>query len=348
MSQWFRTTKMLEEAPKSSSSDGIGYNGSYLKQIKLGETATPLLFIEGEYPAYQKADVSVPYYEYPRHTFKETREGRPYIRSFLCAKDKENGVKCPTCVLQFDKEDKRISTRKMRYFNVIALDWFYLHTNDYGDEIYKQPETPSQRRQWDEQGIPKVFGRSGYLELGPGHAGQLIDLAKQIGQTCAMCVEPNKKAARLTPSKYNCRSCKRTIIDIETTNLSKSELEAASNKSYRCKCGVEDLLDIEWECERCKDPRPAEIFDVVLPLAKRGRDTDTSIVIPHGEEATFIDHYKVPFEGTQVALFDGTQFHKSIQNLYTQLDFKELFKVERNPAFHEKMMSNHSGKSSYK
>jgi hypothetical protein len=339
MTQWFRTTKMLEEQTTKSASDGIGYNDSYLKQIKLSEAAVPLLFVEGDYPSYKDASVRVPYFEFPRHTFKETRDGKPYIRSFLCAKDKEKGIKCPTCQLQYDKEDKRISTRIMRYFNVIALDWFYLHTNDYGDQIYKQPETPSQRRQWDERGIPKVFGRNGYLEFGPGHSNQLIDIASQVGNTCAMCVAPGKKPSKLFPSKYRCGACNSVAIDMETTNLSKKELDEASGKIYRCKCGHSGLLEIEYECETCKDPKPAEIFDVVIPLAKRGKDTDTSIVVPHGNDIVFIDHYKIPTAEGDAPLFNGDAFHPSIQALYTALDFNDLFKVEKNPLFHEKMMA---------
>ena len=77
---------------------------------------------------------------------------------------------------------------------------------------------------------------------------------------------------------------------------------------------------------------------MVIPLAKRGKDTDTSIVVPHGADITFIDHVQIPFEGGQVPLFDGTQFHESISSLYTPLNFHELFKVERNPAFHQKMI----------
>jgi hypothetical protein len=338
MSQWFRTSQALNETAKKPESDGIGYNGSYLKQIKLEEAATPLLFVEGAYPSYADPSIKLPYFEWPRHTFKDTVNGKPFIRSFLCAKGKDRSIHCPSCELQYDKEDKRFSTRRMRYFTVIALDWFYLHTNDYNDEIYRQPETPSQRRQWDEQGVKRVFGRVGYLELGPGHAGQLIDLAKQIGQTCAMCIEKDKRAAKLTPSKYVCEACNRTIEDMETTDKTKKELEQLAGEVYACKCGHRGLLHIEYECERCQDPRPAEIFDVVIPLAKRGKDTDTSIVVPHGADITFIDHVQIPFEGGQVPLFDGTQFHESISSLYTPLNFHELFKVERNPAFHQKMI----------
>ena len=338
MSQWFRTTQKLAEQPKKQQGDSIGYNSSYLFQIKLEAEPTPLLFIEGKYPAYSDPSITVPYFEWPRHTFKDTREGKPYIRSFLCTKGRDRSIHCPTCELQYDKEDKRISTRKMKYFSVIALDWFYLHTNEYGDKIYKQPATPAQRREWDTRGIEKVFGRAGYLELGPGHAGQLIDIASQIGNTCAMCIDPAKRPAKLTPVKYSCGGCKRVIIDIETTDMTRSQIDESANKPYRCKCGHDDLLEIAYECERCDDPRPAEIFDVVLPLAKRGKDTDTTILIPHGSEVEFIDHFKIPFEGQSVPLFDGIQFHPTISELYSQLDFEELFKVEKNPAFHRKMM----------
>jgi predicted Zn-ribbon and HTH transcriptional regulator len=341
MSEWIRTSKMLTEQKNKPAGDGIGYNGSYLHQIKLGNTPTPLLFVDAQYPSYSDASINVPYYEWPRHTFKDTRDGAQYYHSFLCAKGRDRAKECPSCELQFDKKDKRLSKRNMKYFTVIALDYFYVRRNEYNDVIYEQPNTPAQRRQWDAAGLEKVFGRVGYLELGPGHAGQLIDIASQVSNTCAMCVEDGKKPAKLFVSKYSCAGCKHVVIDIETTDKTAKDLEQVSIAPHKCnKCGFVGLLDISYECERCDEPRSSEIFDVVLPLAKRGQDTDTSIIIPHGEEIKFIDHYKIPFQGELVPLFDGIAFHPSIEEMYKPLDFDKLFEVERNPKFHTKMINN--------
>ncbi len=338
MSQWFRTSQMLDEKPQKTS-DGVGYNDSYLKQIKLGDKPTPVLFIDCLYPSYTDPNIKVPYYEWPRHTFKDTRDGRPYLRSFLCVKGNHKGVECPSCKAQYDQDDKRYTSRRMRYFSVIALDWFYVSTNDYGDKTYEQPESPAQKRAWDAEGRDKVFGRAGYIEVGAGHASQLIGIASEISKSCGMCIEPGKKPGKLTPSKFSCVACKRKIVDMETTDKTGSEIEELFTKAYACQCGHRGLLDIQYECDRCDDPRPAEIFDVVLPLAKRGKDKDTTIIVPPGEDITFIDHFQLPLPEGNAPLFDGSSFHASIRELYAPFDFEDVFKVEKNPLYHTKMVS---------
>ena len=337
MTQWFRTSQMLDTKPEKST-DNVGYNDSYLKQIKLGEKPTNILFIDCLYPSYSNTDIKVPYFEWPRHTFKDVRDGKAYLRSFLCVRGNQKGVECPSCKAQYDQEDKRYTGRRMRYFSVIALDWFYTTTNDYGDITYEQPESPAQKRQWESEGRAKVFGRRGFIEVGPGHASQLIGIASQISKSCGMCIEPGKKPGKLTPSKFSCAACKRVHVDMETTSLNGKEIEELFSRPYACQCGNKDLLEISFECDRCDDPRPAEIFDVVLPLAKRGKDKDTTIIVPPGEDIVFIDHYQVPSpDGSAAPLFDGQHFHPAIKELYEPLDFHDVFKVELNPAYHAKM-----------
>jgi hypothetical protein len=96
------------------------------------------------------------------------------------------------------------------------------------------------------------------------------------------------------------------------------------------------LPSIEYDCTKCEQPRPAELFDVVLPLAKRGEGKDTMITVPHGSHIEFIDSVNVDEGGIEVPLFDGQNFTPSVQALYTPYDFaNEVFHVELLPEYQD-------------
>ena len=71
----------------------------------------------------------------------------------------------------------------------------------------------------------------------------------------------------------------------------------------------------------------------MLPLAKRGENTSSTIMVPPGEDVTFIDHTELdPEIGL---LFDGENFKPVIAPMYEALDFDQIFEVELRPDYQD-------------
>jgi hypothetical protein len=291
-----------------------------------------LLFVPGDYAGYQNPDIKVPYWEWARHNFKDGNT----FRSFLCPRGTNRKIPCSACTMQYDDKDTRIATRRVKYFTVISLEYWYKFTNQYGDVSYKMPQSPAEERRFAQEG-ERVFGRKGYIGLGSGHAEQLFDLIEQISSTCTNCLVPGEKNGKITPARYTCGKCGHVQVDMETTELSGKDIKAYASTAHKCtKCGFNDLPSIEYDCTKCEQPRPAELFDVVLPLAKRGEGKDTMITVPHGSHIEFIDSVNVDEGGIEVPLFDGQNFTPSVQALYTPYDFaNEVFHVELLPEYQD-------------
>jgi hypothetical protein len=154
-----------------------------------------------------------------------------------------------------------------------------------------------------------------------------MEIADTISAQCVSCMQPGKKPNKLFPASYTCGACETVLCDLETTDLTGDDLKAFPFRKHTCPaCGTSDLPVVQHECNGCDDPKPAELFDVVLPLAKRGESTSSTIMVPHGEEVTFIDHTELdPQIGV---LFDGENFNPAVAHMYEALDFDQIFEVE--------------------
>lgn len=319
----------FRSAPKARKQSTGRINLAHREEIK--PTGTPLLFVAGEYPVFGEPNQSAPFWQHPRHTIVDTVNGRRYIRTFMCTRGADRRGNCPACVLQYEQEDKRFNRRMMTYFTVIDLSWHVRHTNKYGDIVWTKPSSPGEeRRLLQEEGAERIFGRKGYLALGPGHRNQLFDLVEQIQSKCSYCVEPGKRQAKLTPARYVCSGCEMVFEDMETTMLSGDELKELSVSKIRCSgCGRNDLPKIEYNCSNdCEQPTPTEIFDVVIPLAKRGTGTDTMLAVT--DDITMIDDFEMP-DGTPLFDSESEEFAVDI----SPVDFAQIFNVEMDPAYQE-------------
>ena len=326
------------QLPRKDRMGGAGslpYNTAHQWEIRLTERPQDLLFIDkGSYPAYGDPEIKVPFWEKARHQFADNRGGKRYFRSFLCPKGKDRSVACRACTMQYDESDPRISTRRIKYFPVISLEWWYKTVNKYGDENYILPQTPAEKRRLEAEGAQPVFGRLGYLALGNGHFSQLMDIVDTIAGQCINCLEPNSRPSKLFPASYSCGACETVLADLETTDLSGDDLKSFPYRKHKCPmCGNHDLPTVNYECEKCDDPHPAEIFDVVIPLAKRGENTSSTVMVPPGEDITFIDNTDL---GDDLGvLFDGEDFNPIIAPMYKALDFEKIFEVEMRPDYQD-------------
>jgi hypothetical protein len=229
--------------------------------------------------------------------------------------------------MQWDESDPRLQTRFVKYVPVISLEWWYTTTNKYGDEKFELPQSPAEERRLQNAGADRVFGRAGYLALGNGHFGQLMDIADSIAKQCTNCFDPSTKPAKLHPAAYHCGACDQVLEDLETTELTGDELKSFPYRKHTCSvCNATVHPRVQFECTACDDPKPAEIFDVVLPLCKRGENTQSMVSVPHGEEITFIDQTHLSDEIG--VLFNGEEFNPAVAHMYEALDFNAIFEVE--------------------
>ena len=336
MSNWLHQARYYDKPAKerggNSGSGTIKFNPAWQSEIQLTQVPQRLLFVPGDYPGYQAPDINVPYWEWARHNYKDGST----FRSFMCPRGTNRSIPCTACSMQYDAKDPRIATRRVKYFTVISLEYWYKMTNSYGDVSYKMPQSPTEERRLAQEG-ERVFGRKGYLALGSGHAEQLFDLVEQISSTCTNCMVPGQKPGKITPAKYTCAKCGAVQVDMATTELSGKDIKAYATSYHKCtSCGFSGLPNVVNECSKCDEPRPADLFDVVLPLAKRGEGKDTMITVPHGSHIEFIDNVEIEEAGVTVPLFDGEHFSPSIVELYRPYNFvDEVFHVELLPEYQD-------------
>ena len=337
MSDWMQRARYMQDAPRAGGSkQKISF--AFRNEISLGRNARNLLFVQAEYPTYAPSPWTVPFFEWRRHSFRDTRNGRDFFRSFMCSKGNSGGS-CAACDLQFARTpDARFSLRNVKYWPVIDLDWYYEITNKYGDPPYfAQPENRAQETEWAGE-YRKVFGKLGYIEIGKAHNEQLLDIFNHVTSMCVGCLEEDfKKPGRIVVTSYECASCGHEFDNAAKTKMSQTEWEKAGHTKASCpKCGTDDLPKQVIGCRQCKSPRRAEIYDVVLPMIKSGSGKDTAINMEFGATPTFVDDWNLP-DGSP--LFNGLNADGSrawapdIAGIYRPIDFSAIFADELDPEY---------------
>lgn len=319
---------------------------SFRDEIKLGDEPKNILFVEAQYPAYRRdilpANHSgmMPFWEWRRHSFKEGSK----FRTFMCAKgNKGSKATCEACDRQYGKNDARLSLRNVRYWPVIDLDWYYI--NPYGSRV--QPRDRAEERDF-EANLPKVYGKLGYLALGKVHHNNVLDLINHTSTMCVGCMEHGHESpGKVSTVGYACKSCGAELENIETTNLGSGDWKKFAHKLAHCtSCGARDFPDQVLACDTCPSPAKASIYDLVMPLVKRGEDKQTSITFAFGESPTFVDDFDVPTPGggTTPLLVDitddGVRDFSSLGDLYQPLDIPALFADEIDNDFVKGVLEN--------
>ena len=322
-------SRYIDEAPRAKSG---GKSFAFRHEIKLDREPKNIMFIRAEYPAY-RPDISenLPFWEWRRHSYKDGSK----FRTFMCSRGNDRSKECYACDLQFNKDDARINMRTVRYWSVIDLDWYYV--NSYGERV--KPKSKAEERQFEADGLEKVFGKAGYLEVGKSHNTNLLDIFEQTSNMCAGCLEDESV---LSPGKieivsYTCHSCGAAFDTAETTDKSRAEWRAFGHAPLSCKsCGSKDFPVGEIACDQCDHPKRAEIFDLVFPLVKNGSGKDTSVNLAFGQNVQFIDDYELPSGNI---LLNGVNKDGSldladgINDIYKPIDFLDLFKEQLEPDF---------------
>ncbi len=299
--------------------------------------------MRGEYEDYREEGVINPFWASPRHMVVLNRNGERKFRSFLCPQRGDRSIPCTSCTKQYREQDDSVSTKTVNYFTVLSLSdhnegrWWFKFTNKYGDEKFEYATSPGECRKFENQGGERVLGRKGYLALGPAHFRQVLDLDSQISQQCSNCVMPGEKPAKLHLHSLVCDPCGNVLEDMETTMLSRKELDDLSNSdNVSCSsCRHVGYPKIVHECPDCDEPTQASIFDVVIPLAKVGKGTDSKVTVPYGEVIDFVDNASVVENDAEVMLYNGHDFSPAVQAMYAPLDFFDVFSVELMPNYQD-------------
>lgn len=322
-------SRYIDEAPRPKSG---GKSFAFRHEIKLGREPSNILFIRAEYPAY-RSDINenLPFWEWRRHSFKDGNK----FRTFMCSRGNDRSKECYACDLQFNKNDPRINVRTVRYWSVIDLDWYYI--NNYGERI--KPTSRAEERQFEADGLERVFGKAGYLELGKAHNTNLLDIFEQTSNMCVGCLDQDDidSPGRVEIVAYVCASCDTVYDTAENTAKSRDQWRSFGHSPILCSgCGSKDFPKGEIACGQCDSPRRAEIFDLVYPLVKNGSGKDTSVNLGFGTNVQFIDDYELPngdilLNGVNK---DGSlDFSGGINEIYKPIDFNEMFKEQLEPEF---------------
>jgi hypothetical protein len=322
-------SRYIDEAPRPSSG---GKSFAFRHEIKLGREPSNILFIRSSYPAY-RSDITenLPFWEWRRHSFKDGSK----FRTFMCSRGNDRSQDCYACDLQFNQNDPRLGIRNVRYWSVIDLDWYYI--NRYNERV--KPTSRAEERQFEADGLERVFGKAGYLELGKAHNTNLLDIFEQTSNMCVGCLDNDDiiEPGRIEIVAYTCPHCGHVHDTAEQTNRSRDQWRSFGHAPVSCSsCGTRDFPKGEIECNTCDNPRRAEIFDLVFPLVKNGSGKDTSVNLAFGSNVKFIDDYELP-DGDMLLKGvnkDGSMdFAGGINEIYNPLDFQEIFKEQLDSEF---------------
>jgi len=319
--------RYIEEKPRPKAG---GRSFAFRKEIKLDREPKNILFVEALYDAYRTdVDLKLPFYEWRRHSFKDGEK----FRTFMCARGNQGrDAECHACDLQFNRDDKRLNLRVARYWPVIHLEEYYI--NQYQERV--QPKSRAEERDFEERGYEKVFGKLGFLELGVQHHGNLLDIFEMSSSMCVGCLEEHDKSGRLEVISYKCPHCGHLHDHAETTELNKEQWRTFGNAKHACPaCSKTDFADKELACSQCESPERSSIFDLIFPLVKNGSGKDTSINLEFGNSPSFVDDFELP-DGSPLMNGlkpDGSRDFSSLGDLYSKLDFSELFADQLDPGF---------------
>jgi len=142
----------------------------------------------------------------------------------------------------------------------------YQHGKMKGEEIFRWNKITSIRERkaaiQNEDPENVSFWRKKFFDLPPTHFNVLREIARKAKKMC-LC------GGTLQPVHYVCSHCGETLLDIDHTDLSESEVSRFGDQEIRCDgCGAYDLPLAETECDSCDTPRPHKFHEVVAEIQK--------------------------------------------------------------------------------
>lgn len=167
---------MYTEAPKRGG--GNGPKGNWREQLKLQETATPFIIIEGQYPDPNPSEreaqaagigpdgrpnpVTKAFFRVQKHKTKTMRNGRPFFPDEVCSAgwDRHNPQPCAGCQEQ-NNGNKDVSLSEVYAFGIIHLVPYHTHP------------------MWDSRNRQFVMKRDG--------SGPFMTETACTGRTCNFC-----------------------------------------------------------------------------------------------------------------------------------------------------------------
>lgn len=189
------------------------------------------------------------------------------------------------------REKRCITMRLMHVVNIIQLDWFHLvpvfddktgqpvlyKGGDYqGQQVHRKEQCEGRRCKMCRDGLEKVFGKKGHWSMGAGHLGDVGGFMVEIEKECNYCDD-----GMLETVAYECEECGHPVIDMETTDLSDAKIRQITSQKCKCpKCGYEDYLIDQFDCDKCQDPVRKTIYDVDIEVKRNGQGTKSTVQIP--------------------------------------------------------------------
>lgn len=297
------------------------------EQIKLTATPVTVRLYAGDYE-------DMPIYEYWATWIK-----RGDLRFVLCnchggSRDVPCAL-CYTCVTE--KNDNYLAKPRVAINAVQLADFHRIEkTSERGTvwhELVKCDGSDALGRnlcKYCDANVPTVYGKRGYLNLGPGYWKSFKKIMAEVQQTCATC------AGGLHVLRWKCSECGEILLDLDKTTASQEQRARMENEDILCPvCVHTGPADKDVGCfhhdpetdkylEGCDNPPPATIFGVDLTFRIDGEGANSTLVcqdikvVTPTEGDDPIKEISLPYD------FESFLGSMSLEEQATALGLKEL------------------------
>ena len=196
-----------------------------------------------------------------------------------------------TLNLRLDAQDPRVSYPKNRFFfNIVHFDIYrkdvvkdanqnvvIAKNGPNAGQPYKafQPVTSIKGRKALAKNPDEdtVFMRKKYLEVGPAHYDNLLQIIDKAKEIC-MC------GGSLSIQNYSCENCGVDLLDMDDSDLTTEDVMRFEDGPKRCRdCRHKGFPVPVLECDSCEDSRPHRFDQVVAKVKKTGSGPQTVITV---------------------------------------------------------------------
>ena len=308
----------------------------------MNNIAEPVIFVNASYPDPYDTTKTYLFHRFKQHKYSL---GNNKFATIVCSAGVDGKGNCIGCY-DYAHGKKWAEAKEYAAFNIAHLGWYHdtplldQHTNQV---IYKrnEPGQPVMVREaceaqgatlqckWCQAGYARIYGGHRYLEVGTGHLESIVNMDKELQQTCMGC----GSQVLTPPSRYRCASCETEVMSIEwlvqAGYTTQDQVSAYLDAPQPCfQCQNQDPLKPLYECGfvngtkmgRCCEPgktKVATLFDTVVYMCRVKGKLTTLVGSP---KLTF-DQF-VPPQGGRKPLDVLADVYK------TPFDFAELYKPD--------------------
>ncbi len=183
-----------------------------------------------------------------------------------------------------------------------------------------------------QQQAPFIWGDHRLIQVGKNQLNNILGIDAELNKSCVNC------GTGIATIGYDCAKCGVEMLNVAQSGWTNAQIETFAKTMLQCRacgfggppmpayeCGFDmrSLQKVPGGCADNVDPRPLDIFDVVLWIQREGENTSSTMVV---KQWVPISQFKMP-NGNLSGTPDNKPLSEALKDIVPKpFDFPEMFK----------------------